>query len=134
MGNQKKTETIFVLIYMCRLMLWWMWRTQLYLSQAVIISARGGAVIHCSTYCIGNHNRKGARGNPNVAVHNFFLQQMKHIHPHMVVEQCCFLLAFILHVHNSLEMEAQPEHKQEKPVIHFLLTSLSMTAYAAHHS
>ena len=59
----------------------------------------------------------------------YFLQQMKHIHPHMVVEQCCFLLVFILHVHNSLEMEAQPEHKQEKPVIHFLLLSSSINAY-----
>ena len=28
-----------------------------------ISGARGGAVIHCSTYCIGLHNTPGAHGN-----------------------------------------------------------------------
>ena len=60
----KERDVLHAIIYMCHSMLWWMWSKQLYLSHvAVIISARGGAVIHCSIYWIGNHNRNGARGN-----------------------------------------------------------------------
>ena len=35
-----------------------------------ISGARGGAVIHCSTYCIGLHNTPGAHGNE--CCHVFF--------------------------------------------------------------
>ena len=87
---------------------------QLYLSHVVVfISARGGAVIHCSTYCIGNHNRKGARGNKCCFT---FLQQMKHTPTYGLGVK--LFPVFILHVHNGLEMVTQQEYIREKPTVH----------------
>ena len=43
-----------------------------------ISGARGGAVIHCSTYCIGLHNTPGAHGNE--CCHVFFCNNWKYTH------------------------------------------------------